>query len=77
MADWTKTISGEGSLPMFLDTLDVEGSQPFIWVVPLLPLLIDVRGCCRSCSFGAFGGRHFLVRPNEFKLVVVAYIRHN
>ena len=44
MADQAKTISGKGSLPMFLDTLDVKGSQPFIWVVPLLPLLINVRG---------------------------------
>jgi hypothetical protein len=43
MADQAKTISGKGSLPMFLDTLDVEGSQPFIKVVPLLPLLINVR----------------------------------
>jgi hypothetical protein len=44
MAAWAKTISGKGSLPMFLDSLDVKGSQPFIWVVPLLPLLIDMRG---------------------------------
>ncbi len=44
MADQAKTISGKGSLPMFLDALDVKGSQPFILVVALLPLLINVRG---------------------------------
>jgi hypothetical protein len=44
MADQAKTISGKGSLPMVLDALDVKGSQPFIWVVPLLPLLINMRG---------------------------------
>jgi hypothetical protein len=44
MADQAKTTSGKGSLPTFLDTFDVKGSQPFIWVVPLLPLLINVRG---------------------------------
>jgi hypothetical protein len=44
MADQAKNISGKGSLPMFLDTLDVKGSQPFTWVVVLLPLLINVRG---------------------------------
>ncbi len=77
MADQAKTVSGKGSLPTFLNTLDVEGSQPFIWVVPLLPLLIDVRGCCHSCGFGTFGGRCLLVRPDKFKFVVVAFIRHN
>jgi hypothetical protein len=77
MADRAKTFPGKGLLPTFLDTLDVEGSQPFIWVVPLLHLLIDVRGCCCSCGFGTFGGQRLLVQPNKFKFIVVAYVRHN
>ncbi len=44
IVDQAKTIPGKGSLPTFLDTLDIKGSQPFIWVVPLLPLLIDMTG---------------------------------
>jgi hypothetical protein len=77
MADRTKTIAGTGFLPTFLDTLDAEGSQPFIWIVPLLPLLIDMKGCHRSHDFGTIGGRRLLVRPNNFKFVVVAYVHHN